>query len=80
MKDPIAGRIQAALHQENLDGWLFYSFRGSDTIAENILGLDHARLATRRCFYFVPVAGELRKLLHAIESEMLDVLPGEKKI
>ncbi len=53
MKASIADQIQAALHQENLNGWLFYSFRGSDPIAENILQLDHARLATRRWFYFV---------------------------
>jgi Xaa-Pro aminopeptidase len=80
MNDSIAGRIQAALRHEKLDGWLFYSFRGSDPIAENILHLDHARLATRRWFYFVPAAGQPCKLVHAIESEMLDVLPGEKKI
>src|SRR6185295_3566484 len=80
MKASIADRIQAALLQENLNGWLFYSFRGSDPIAENILQLDHARLATRRWFYFVPAAGEPTKLVHAIESEMLDSLPGEKKI
>src|SRR6516162_10170527 len=80
MKAAIAERIQEALLQENLDGWLFYSFRGSDPIAENILQLDHARLATRRWFYFVPAVGEPTKLVHAIESEMLDMLPGKKKI
>jgi len=80
MKASIADRIQAALRQENLNGWLFYSFRGSDPIAENILQLDHARLATRRWFYFVPAVGEPTKLVHAIESEMLDALPGKKKI
>src|SRR3982751_1972783 len=80
MTASIADRIQAALREEKLDGWLFYSFRGSDPIAENILHLDHARLATRRWFYFVPASGEPVKLVHAIESEMLDVLPGEKRI
>jgi Xaa-Pro aminopeptidase len=80
MKASIAERIQAALLQENLDGWLFYSFRGSDPIAENILQLDHARLATRRWFYFVPAVGEPTRLVHAIESEMLDALPGKKKV
>ena len=59
---------------------MFYSFRGSDPIAENILHLDNARLATRRWFYFVPAVGKPQKLVHAIESEMLDVLPGEKKV
>jgi len=80
MTTSIADRIQAALRKENLDGWLFYSFRGSDPISENILQLDHARLATRRWFYFVPAVGEPTKLVHAIESEMLDVLPGKKMV
>ena len=48
MKASIVDRIQGALRQEDLDGWLFYSFRGSDPIAENILQLGNARLATRR--------------------------------
>ena len=80
MKASIAERIQAALLQENLNGWLFYSFHGSDPIAENILQLDHARLATRRCYYFVPAVGEPTRLVHAIESEMLNALPGKTKI
>jgi Xaa-Pro dipeptidase len=80
MKASIVDRIQGALRQENLDGWLFYSFRGSDPIAENILQLGNARLATRRWFYFVPANGEPQKLVHAIESEMLDSLPGQKII
>jgi len=80
MKASIADRIQAALRQENLNGWLFCSFRGSDSIAEKILQLDHSRLATRRWFYFVPAVGEPTKPVHAIEPEMLDALPGEKKV
>jgi hypothetical protein len=80
MKASIAERIQAALLEENLYGWLFYSFHGSDPIAENILQLDHARLAIWRWFYLVPAVGEPAKLVHAIESEMLDALPGEKKV
>jgi Xaa-Pro dipeptidase len=80
MKDSLVEAIQSALQIEKLDGWLFYSFRGSDPIAENILRLDQARLATRRWFYFVPVKGAPQKIVHAIEPEMLDSLPGEKRI
>jgi Xaa-Pro aminopeptidase len=76
----VVDSIQSALQSERLDGWLFYSFRGSDPIAENILGLDTARLATRRWFYFVPASGAPQKIVHAIEPEMLDVLPGDKRI
>ena len=72
--------IQKALRQDKLDGWLFYSFRGSDPIAENILKLDHARFTTRRWFYLVPANGSPQKIVHAIEQGTLDSLPGEKRV
>ena len=72
--------IQRALQQDKIDGWLFYSFRGSDPIAENILRLDHAKFTTRRWFYFVPAKGTPRKIVHAIETGTLDSLPGDKQV
>src|SRR3970040_1712968 len=63
--------LQTALRQDKLDGWLFYSFRGSDPIAENILRLDQAKFTTRRWFYFVPAQGAPKKIVHAIEPETL---------
>src|SRR5437879_1834633 len=72
--------LQKALQQDKLDGWLFYSFRGSDPIAENILRLDHAKFTTRRWFYFVPAKGVPQKIVHAIESGTLDGLPGDKHV
>jgi Xaa-Pro dipeptidase len=72
--------IQRALQHDKLDGWLFYSFRGSDPIAENILKLDHAKFTTRRWFYFVPARGTPQKIVHAIETGTLDSLPGDKRV
>src|SRR5436190_18255405 len=72
--------LQKALQQDKLDGWLFYSFRGSDPIAENILKLDHAKFTTRRWFYFVPAKGTPQKIVHAIETATLDSLPGDKHV
>ncbi len=72
--------LQKALQQDKLDGWLFYSFRGSDPIAENILRLDHAKFTTRRWFYFVPAKGVPQKIVHAIETGTLDGLPGDKNV
>jgi len=72
--------IQRALQQDKIDGWLFYSFRGSDPIAENILKLDHAKFTTRRWFYFVPAKGTPIKIVHAIETGTLDTLPGDKHV
>jgi Xaa-Pro aminopeptidase len=78
--DELVASLQSALRNERLEGWLFYSFRGSDPIAENILRLDNARLATRRWFYFVPANGRPQKIVHAIESAMLDTLPGARRV
>jgi len=74
-------RIQQALKDADLDGWLFYSFRDSDPIAANILGLSgEGHMATRRWFYLVPQTGEPIKLNHSIERSVLDRLPGRKLI
>jgi Xaa-Pro aminopeptidase len=80
MNEAHIASLQKALQQDKLDGWLFYSFRGSDPIAENILRLDHAKFTTRRWFYFVPAAGTPQKFVHAIETGTLDALPGDKHI
>ncbi len=71
--------IQKALSAEGIDGWLFYSFRGSDPIALNVLGLDRSEIATRRWAYFVPAAGEPQKVVHVIEPHALDRLPGKQR-
>jgi Xaa-Pro dipeptidase len=68
--------VQKDLRAAKLDGWLFYDFRGRDPIAHRILQLPPG-MRTRRWFYFVPVKGEPRKLVHRIESESLATLPGE---
>ncbi len=76
----LIARIQEALRKADLDGWLFYDFRHSDPLAYRILKLDPHRLATRRWFYFIPTVGEPVKIVHAIEPEQLDTLPGKKLI
>src|SRR5262245_49823288 len=72
--------IQAALCNVQLDGWLFCDFRHSDPLAWRILKLDLNAHATRRWFYFVPAEGEPTKIVHRIEDDKLDALPGRKII
>ncbi|MEK6287475.1 MAG: M24 family metallopeptidase [Acidobacteriota bacterium] len=73
--------IQQALKEANVDGWLFYSFRGSDPIAANILGMvEGGHIATRRWFYFIPQSGEPTRIVHSIERDVIDHLPGKKLI
>lgn len=69
-------RIQQALRDRRLGGWLFCDFHHRDHLAYRILGLDSARMTTRRWFYFVPARGEPKKLVHSIEKGKLDSLPG----
>ncbi|HYE16404.1 MAG TPA: M24 family metallopeptidase [Pyrinomonadaceae bacterium] len=72
--------IQAALREQNLDGWLFYDFRRSDPLSYRILLLDQTKFASRRWFYFIPAEGEPAKVVHRIEPEKLDALPGRRLI
>jgi Xaa-Pro aminopeptidase len=72
--------VQKALAEEKLDGWLFYFFHDNDPLALTILGLNSGHLVSRRWFYFIPVKGEPVKLVHRIEMEALDTLPGNKVV
>ena len=70
--------IQAALRDQQIDGWLFYDHHYRDPLGYRILGLGENLHVTRRWFYFVPANGEPRKLVHRIESGRLDPLPGSR--
>ena len=72
-------RIQEALRQHRVDGWLFFDHHRRDPVAYRILGIPDEVTATRRWYYFVPADGEPRKLVHRIESGALDSLPGSKQ-
>src|SRR5437762_6397519 len=73
-------QIQSALKQFGIDGWLLYDFRGSNVLARRIVGFSDEQMGSRRWFYYVPAAGEPKKLVHRIESGALDHLPGEKTV
>ena len=68
--------IQKDLRAAKVDGWLFCDFRGRDPIALRILGLPGG-MRTRRWFYFVPVKGTPKKLVHRIEAAALEAVPGD---
>lgn len=69
--------VQAAIREAGCDGWLMYDFRGQNLLAQRVAGVTPK--LSRRWFYFVPAAGEPRKLVHAIEPASLDHLPGTNK-
>jgi len=70
--------IQEALREAGLDGWLFYDHHLRDPLAYRVLQFTPPRTPSRRWYYLVPAQGEPRKLVHAIESGMIDALPGMK--
>ena len=76
-------RIQEALREDGLAGWLLFDFHGTNPIARAVLGMEsapNAAKSTRRWFYLVPARGEPRKLVHRIEPRALDHLPGSAAI
>ncbi len=57
-------RVQEALRERDLDGWLLYDFKDRNPIGRSLLGLEWT---TRRGFALVPASGRPRLLIHAIE-------------
>ncbi|MYI75709.1 MAG: M24 family metallopeptidase, partial [Acidobacteria bacterium] len=73
--------VQEALREEGIDGWLLYDFHGSNPIARTVAGLDdRGGLTTRRWYYLIPAAGEPQALVHRIERNVLDHLPGRRRV
>src|SRR5438552_11524363 len=71
--------VQAALREQQLDGWLLYDFRGLNVLARRVVGLPEDMFLSRRWFYYGPAKGEPRKLVHKIEPHALDFLPGPQE-
>lgn len=68
--------VQRLVVAQNLDGWLLYDFRGQNPIAKEIVGPRH--MQTRRWFYLVPREGEPVALVHKIEQQTFEGVPGRK--
>src|SRR5262245_50562975 len=73
-------KVQEAIRELGLDGWLMYDFRGLNLLARRVLGLNPEHILSRRWFYFVPAQGSPRKLVHRIEPAALDAYPGDRRI
>lgn len=73
-------RIQQALRERKLGGWLLCDFHNRDHLSIRVLGLDPTKLTSRRWFYFIPAKGEPRKLVHSVEKLKLESLPGPRSV
>ncbi len=67
--------IQQTLRRWDIDGWLLYDFHRSNPIAYEILNIQNG-IITRRWFYWIPKEGTPIKLIHSIEAEYFENLPG----
>lgn len=72
-------QIQKRLEEHSLDGWLLYDNHGSNRFVRELLALPPTTILSRRFFYWIPQKGTPIKLLHQIEIESLDDLPGEAR-
>ena len=59
-------RIQSALKEAGVDGWLLYDFHGINPIAAGMVELPG--LVSRRYFVYIPTNGNPIALTHAIEQ------------
>jgi Xaa-Pro aminopeptidase len=73
-------KVQSYLQQLRIDGWLLYDFHRNNSLAHAFLEIPSGIMATRRFFYWIPAVGEPVKIVHAIEDQMLESWPGEKRV
>lgn len=73
-------KVQKFLKTLKIDGWLLYDFQKNNPLARTVLKMNPTLMTTRRFFYWIPVEGAPIKLVHAIEAQALDELPGEKRV
>ena len=58
--------LQRTIADAGVDGWLLFDFRGVNSIATGVLGLEG--MVTRRIFAWVPRTGTPTAITHAIEQ------------
>ena len=73
-------RLQQAIRNAEIDGWLFFDFRKSNPLAYRVLGLSLDGFYTRRWFSLVPAQGEPTAIISAVEPHVLRELPGRRLV
>jgi len=73
-------QAQKYLQEMKADGWLLYDFARNNSLLYIFLGFPEDRTFRRRFFYWIPSVGNPVKIVHAIEPNVLDGWPGEKRV
>jgi Xaa-Pro dipeptidase len=71
-------RIQEEIRKHNLDGWLFFDHHLRDPLSYRVLGIPKTKGPSRRWYYLIPAEGEPVGMVHRIERDELDRVPGDK--
>ncbi len=69
-------RVPPALRAAGLEGWLFYNIYHRDHVADAILGVAPETMNTRPWACLVRADGTVQRIVHAIEAQVLDQVPG----
>lgn len=80
MKNFSLTAIQKSLTEMRIDGWLLTDLSGRNPTACSILKISSITENTRRWVYFIPASGAPKKIVHGIERDVLDHLPGKKEV
>lgn len=72
--------IQELLRKTQVNGWLIYDFKQSNTIACRVLNIDSTEHITRPFYYWIPSTGQPILLIHKIEKRILAHLPGQRML
>lgn len=72
--------VQRAIREFGFDGWLLCDFRSSNLPARRILRVPDQVVTSRRFYCFIPAEGVPTKIVHRIEGDVLNHLPGDQII
>jgi hypothetical protein len=73
-------KIEKAILEENLSGWLFFNFRHRDPIADLVLKIDKNEVNSRGWFYIITPGKESVKIVHSVEPNALKNYPGKTEV
>ncbi|RPJ07618.1 MAG: aminopeptidase P family protein [Spirochaetaceae bacterium] len=73
-------KIIQAIQAESFAGWLFYNLHHRDPVADRVCGISSEIPNTRPWVYLLRSSQDPVKIVHTIEAEILDHLPGRKVI
>lgn len=74
------GKVKRAIDEEKLSGWLFFNLHHRDSLSDRILEIPNKSHNSRPWLYLIRRESEPAIVVHCIEPDALDHLPGEKRV